>query len=72
MPDLLWREHKLVVELDGAQFHGSRLAREDDARRQAVLEAHGYRVLRISYAQLTRDGQQTIARIARALAAGGG
>lgn len=68
LPDLLWREHKLVVEIDGAQFHASRQAREDDARKQAILEAHGYRVLRISYAQLTQQPEQTIARITRALA----
>jgi very-short-patch-repair endonuclease len=67
LPDLLWRAHKLVVEVDGEQFHASRQAREDDARKQAILEAHGYRVLRISYAQLTRHPEQTIARIAQAL-----
>lgn len=69
MPDLLWRGHKLVVEIDGARFHAGRLAREDDARKQAILEAHGYRVLRVSYAQLTQHPEQTIARIAHALAA---
>ncbi|MEA2221914.1 MAG: hypothetical protein QOH83_290 [Solirubrobacteraceae bacterium] len=69
LPDLLWRAHKLVVEVDGEQFHASRQAREDDARKQAILESHGYRVLRISYAQLTRHPEQTIARIAQALAA---
>jgi len=69
MPDLLWRGHKLVVEVDGAQFHAGRLAREDDARKQAILEAHGYRVLRVSYAQLTQHPEQTIARIAHALTA---
>jgi hypothetical protein len=68
LPDLLWRAQKLVVEVDGAQFHAGRQAREDDARKQAILEAHGYRVLRISYAQLTRHPEQTIARITQALA----
>ncbi len=70
MPDLLWRDRDLVVEVDGLRFHAGIVAREDDARRQAILEAHGYRVLRVSYAQLTRCPEQTIARIARALAAG--
>ncbi len=69
MPDFLWRGHKLVVEVDGAQFHAGRLARENDARKQAILEAHGYRVLRVSYAQLTQHPEQTIARIAHGLAA---
>lgn len=68
MPDFLWRAHKLVVEVDGARFHSSAIAKRDDARRQALLEAHGYRVLRVSYEQLTRHPRQTIARIAHALA----
>jgi hypothetical protein len=66
LPDLLWREHKLVVEIDGAQFHASRHASEDDARKRAILEAHGYRVLRIGYAQLTQQPEQTVARLTRA------
>lgn len=68
MPDVLWRRHRLVVEVDGARFHSGAIARRDDARRQALLEAHGYRVLRVTYEQLTRDPEQTIARIAHALA----
>jgi very-short-patch-repair endonuclease len=68
MPDFLWRRHRLVVEVDGAQYHGSAQARREDARRQALLEAHGYRVLRVSYVQLTRHPEQTIARIGQALA----
>ncbi len=66
-PDLLWRELRVVVELDGAAWHEERLAREDDAERQALLEAHGYRVLRITWRQLVDHPRQTIARIRAAL-----
>jgi hypothetical protein len=66
-PDLLWRERRVVVELDGAAWHDERLAREDDAERQALLEAHGYRVLRITWRQLVDHPRQTIARIRAAL-----
>jgi len=66
-PDLLWRERRVVIELDGATWHDERLAREDDAERQALLEAHGYRVLRISWRQLVDHPRQTIARIRSAL-----
>jgi hypothetical protein len=38
---LRWPEQRLVVEADGAAWHDHRLAREDDAERQAILEAHG-------------------------------
>lgn len=68
VPDFLWRAQRLVVEVDGAQFHSGAIARRDDARRQALLEAHGYRVLRVTYEQLTRQPAQTFARIAHALA----
>lgn len=66
-PDLLWRQRRLVVELDGAMWHDDRLAREDDAERQALLEAHGYRVLRITWRQLVDHPRQTIARVRAAL-----
>lgn len=67
MPDVLWRARRLVVEVDGARFHSSAIAQREDARRQAVLEAHGYRVLRVTYEQLTREPEQTTARITHAL-----
>lgn len=67
MPDLLWREQRLVVELDGAAWHGNRLTQEHDAQRQARLEAHGYRVLRITWQQIVEQPRQTLARIRAAL-----
>ncbi|HWI08699.1 MAG TPA: DUF559 domain-containing protein [Solirubrobacteraceae bacterium] len=71
MPDLLWREQMLVVEVDGARFHSSAQARREDARRQALLEARGHRVIRVTYDQLVHDPEQTIARIRLALYARG-
>ena len=72
MPDLLWRDRRLVVEVDGERFHASAIARRDDARRQALLKAHGHRVLRVDYDQLARRPAQTIARIAAALTTAAG
>ena len=66
-PDLLWRRQRLVVELDGAAWHDNRLTRENDADRQAILEAHGYRVLRIIWRELVDRPRQTLARIRAAL-----
>lgn len=68
-PDFVWRDLGLVIEADGAAWHDDRLTREDDAARQAVLEAHGYRVLRITWAQAVRHPRQTLDRIANALGA---
>src|SRR5687767_15212819 len=38
----------LVVEVDSARFHTSRLDRERDARRDAELRAAGYEVVRVT------------------------
>jgi len=66
-PDLLWRRPLVVIELDGAAWHDHKLTRENDADRQAILEAHGYRVTRITWRQLANNPLQTIARIRAAL-----
>jgi very-short-patch-repair endonuclease len=66
-PDLRWPEHRLTVECDGATWHEGKLAREDDAERQARLEADGERVLRVSWQQAFSRPDQTLTRL---LAAG--
>ena len=43
-----------------------RLAREDDAERQALLEAAGERVVRVTWDQATQRKRQTLARLAQA------
>jgi hypothetical protein len=68
-PDLLWRRQGVVVELDGSAWHADPLTRRSDAERQAILEAHGYRVLRVTWQQLVDHPQQTLARIRAALGA---
>ena len=51
IPDFRWPELQLIVEADGAAWHDDKLAREDDAERQALLEANGERVLRVTWAE---------------------
>ncbi|HUR84397.1 MAG TPA: hypothetical protein VMY78_03565 [Solirubrobacteraceae bacterium] len=41
----------------------------DPADKQAILEAHGYRALRITWRQILDHPRQTLARIGAALAA---
>jgi hypothetical protein len=65
--DLYWPEQGLIVEVDGYQFHKGRLAFETDRRRDAKLIALGYRVIRITWPQLTHQSHMVIARIAQAL-----
>jgi hypothetical protein len=42
--DLIWRAHRVIVEVDGPQFH---LDRGEDERRQACWERAGWEVRRI-------------------------
>jgi hypothetical protein len=63
IPDFRWPDHQLVIEADGAEWHDHRIAREDDAERQAVLEAHGERVVRVTWDQAVRKHAQTLARL---------
>lgn len=67
IPDFLWPSARLVVEADGAAWHDHRLTREADAIRQASLEAHGYRVVRVTWTQAVAQPEQTLARIRAAL-----
>jgi very-short-patch-repair endonuclease/predicted transcriptional regulator of viral defense system len=63
VPDFRWPESRLVVEADGAAWHDHKLAREDDAERQALLEAHGERVVRVTWDQALKRPEQTLARL---------
>jgi very-short-patch-repair endonuclease len=67
--DFLWRAQRLVVEFDGRQFHGHEAAFERDRRRDQVLLAAGYRVLRVTWRQLLDEPLAVAVRIGQALAA---
>jgi very-short-patch-repair endonuclease len=69
--DFLWRDHRLVVETDGAATHLTRPAFEEDRRRDAELQAQGYRVLRFTWRQVVEQPRATIATVAQLLAADG-
>lgn len=66
--DALWRAPRLIVEVDGFAFHGSRAAFERDRRRDADLAAQGWRVIRVTWRQLVEQPHAVIARLAQALA----
>lgn len=50
--DMLWREQRLIVELDGRRFHDTGPAFERDRARDAQLLAAGYRVVRLTWRRL--------------------
>jgi very-short-patch-repair endonuclease len=66
VPDFRWPTQRLIVEADGAAWHDHRLAREDDAERQALLEAHGERVLRVTWREAITVRARTLARLRKA------
>jgi very-short-patch-repair endonuclease len=62
-PDFRWPHRNLSIEADGAQDHDHDLARHDDAVRQKLLEAHGDRVVRVSWRQAVLQPARTVARL---------
>lgn len=67
--DVLWRDARVVAEVDGYAFHHSGHRFTADRRRDAELTAAGYRVLRFSWADLHEREQElrTVVRIAQTL-----
>jgi very-short-patch-repair endonuclease len=66
--DAYWPDHQLIVELDGYETHQTRKAFEADRERDAVLLLAGYRVVRITWRQLTRKPEAITTRLRRLLA----
>ena len=50
--DAVWREARLIVELDGYATHGTRRAFERDRTRDRRLTTAGWRVIRLTWMQL--------------------
>ena len=61
--DFLWREQRLVVEVDGWASHRSRSAFEEDRARDARLLRRGYQVLRFTWRQVTSDPREVVGTI---------
>jgi len=64
--DALWQREWLVVELDSFAFHRTRAAFERDRSRDALLQAAGYRVVRVTSRRLTEE-PAAVAELVRAL-----
>ena len=64
--DAAWLDHRLVVELDSHGYHGTRAAFENDRVRDGILQAAGYRVIRITHRRM-EDAPAEVVRLLRAL-----
>jgi very-short-patch-repair endonuclease len=68
--DVVWPEHRLVIEVDGYTFHGHRVAFERDRRKDQALMTAGYRVVRVTWRQLVDEPLAVLVVIATALSSG--
>ena len=67
--DAFWPTAGLVVELDSFAFHRTRGDRERDAATDADLELAGYRVLRLTWDDVTTHADRTVRRLRRLMTA---
>jgi very-short-patch-repair endonuclease len=61
--DFLWRDRALIVETEGFRHHGDRASFEADRARDAELHSLGFRVLRFTYRQVTRERSAVVAAL---------
>jgi very-short-patch-repair endonuclease len=61
--DVYWPQWKLVVELDGEPYHNNPRAFEDDRIRDAMLQRHDIRVLRVTGDRLDHAPQAVLADV---------
>ena len=65
--DFLWPDHRLVVEADSRDFHGTDLAFERDRWRDRELMLAGYSTLRVTHQQAEREATAVANAIAARL-----
>jgi very-short-patch-repair endonuclease len=67
--DCLWRDHRIIVELDSYEFHGTRSAFEADRARDVELKLLGYEVVRFTWRQVKREPKRVAADLRTLLGA---
>jgi hypothetical protein len=66
--DFVWRDARLIVEVDGYTYHRSPSSFEDDRARDVALAVAGWTVLRFTWAQVTSRPAWVAAAVRRRLA----
>jgi very-short-patch-repair endonuclease len=67
IPDFLWPQEKVVLEVDGWDSHRHRHAFERDRKKDRILNDAGYLVIRVTWRHFTQETLALIAHIARML-----
>jgi very-short-patch-repair endonuclease len=65
--DFLCLEARIVIEIDGSQHLGDAAAYRRDRRKDALLQSHGYLVLRFLADDLGKELDATLDIVLRAL-----
>lgn len=67
--DFAWPEHRVAVETQGFRWHGNRLSWKQDAARTTAIESQRWRLLVVTWDDVTLRADATLDRIAAALRA---
>jgi len=59
--DAVWREHRVVVELDGLDAHHTAAQIENDHERDLVMRQNGCQTRRYTWTQITKKRKQVVA-----------
>jgi very-short-patch-repair endonuclease len=65
--DILWREQRVIVELDGWNYHDGKTTFERDRDKDAALVAAGFVVIRVTWRRLTESPGREASRLRRLL-----
>jgi very-short-patch-repair endonuclease len=68
--DMLWRDQRLIAELDSRRHHSARLDAANDVQRDVRAARAGYRTLRVTWEDVFTFPDATMDRLADALADG--
>ena len=66
--DFVWRDARLIVEVDGYRYHRSPSQFESDRERDVTVVLAGWQVLRFTWAQLTRRSRWVAGAVSKRLA----
>jgi very-short-patch-repair endonuclease len=66
--DAVWRDQRVVIELDGARYHDQPGVRASDRRRDAALTIAGWRVIRYGWEDVTVHEERTARELTALLA----
>ncbi len=67
VPDFIWREQRLIVEIDSYQFHGGPAAFQNDREKDLVYRDAGFDVLRPTRNHVVHQPARVLVSVVRAL-----